>query len=70
MTFLATNLDDFHKNQHGEAKTTAEIRFVDADGILEAQEFMKLNYPEHPWSLVCKQVFDANIILKCVNNVN
>ncbi|SHK34229.1 hypothetical protein [Hespellia stercorisuis] len=66
MEFLAINLDDFHKNQKGEPRTNAEIVFIESRSILEAQRWMELNHPEHPWALVCKQVFDANIVTRQV----
>lgn len=68
MEFIAINLDDFHKNQVG-AKTSTEIIFVEASGIIEAQNYMRLNFPEAPWAVVSKKVFDVNIVTRQVYKV-
>ena len=70
MEFIAINLDDFHQNQKGEPRTVAEMCFVDAKDIRNAQKYMELNHPEHPWAVICKQVFDANIVTRQVYKVN
>lgn len=62
MEFIAINLDDFHKNQKN-ATTNAGMVFVEADNISKAQQYMEINHPESPWALVCKQIFDANIVI-------
>lgn len=63
MEFIAINLDDFHKNQKN-ASTTASMVFIEAEDIWKAQGFLERNYPESPWAVVCKQVFDANIVTR------
>lgn len=63
MEFIAINLDDFHKNQNGSTTTTGMV-FVEAENIDKAKSFMKHNHPESPWAVVCKQIFDANIVIR------
>ena len=63
MEFIAINLDDFHKNQKG-ASTTAGIIFIEAENIWKAQGLLERNYSESPWAVICKQVFDANIVYR------
>ena len=70
MEFIAINLDDFHKNQNNEPRTNASMIFVDAPGIIEAKEYIKLNHPESPWAVVSKKVIDANIVTRQVYLVN
>lgn len=65
MEFIAINLHDFHKNQK-DAGTTASMIFIEAEDINKAQRFVEHNFPESPWALVCKQVFDANIVTRQV----
>lgn len=61
MEFIAIDLNDFHKNQDG-ATTMAGMVFIEAENIWKAQRLLKHAYPESPWAVVCKQVFDANIV--------
>lgn len=70
MEFIAINLDDFHKNQHRDAKTVAEMVFVEADSLLTAKKYMELNFPETPWAVVSKNVFDRNIVTRQVYKAN
>lgn len=63
MEFIAINLDDFHKNQK-DAGTTASMIFIYAEDITGAKRFIEHNRPESPWAVVCKQVFDANIVYR------
>lgn len=65
MEFIAINLDDFHKNQK-DATTTAGMVFIEAENIRKAQGLLERNYPESPWAVVEKQVFDANIVTRQV----
>lgn len=69
MEFIAINLDDFNKNQK-DAGTIASMVFIKAEDIWKAQRFLKRNYPESPWAVVCKQVFDANIVTRQVYRGN
>lgn len=61
MEFIAINLIDFHKNQK-DAETNANMVFIEAENIWKAQRLLKHAYPEAPWAVVSKQVFDANIV--------
>jgi len=63
MEFIAINLDDFHENQK-DAGTIANMIFIKAEDIHKAKRFVEHNRPESPWAIVCKQVFDANIVYK------
>lgn len=63
MEFIAINLDDFHRNQDGPT-TNADMIFIQAENIRKAQGLLERNYPETPWAVVCKQVFDANIVTR------
>lgn len=63
MEFIAINLDDFHGNQK-DAGTTAKMVFIEAENINKAKGFLERNCPESPWAVVCKQVFDANIVTR------
>ncbi len=65
MEFIAINLDDFHKNQK-DAGTIAGMIFIEAENITKAKTFVEHNRPESPWALVCKQVFDVNIVTRSV----
>lgn len=65
MEFIAINLDDFHKNQKN-AGTDARMIFIEAEHIEKAKSFMECNFPESSWALVCKQVFDVNIVTRQV----
>lgn len=65
MEFIAINLDDFHKNQK-DAGTTAHMIFIEAEHIEKAKSFVECNFPESSWALVCRQVFDANIVTRQV----
>lgn len=65
MEFIAINLDDFHKNQKN-AGTTAGMIFIEAENINKAKSFLERNYPESPWAVVRKQIFDANIVTRQV----
>lgn len=69
MEFIAINLDDFHKNQK-DAGTTAGMVFIEAENIWKAQGLLERNYPETPWAVVSKQVFDANIVCRTVCKEN
>lgn len=66
MEFIAINLDDFHKNQK-DAGTTAGMKFIEAEDMQKAQRLLELNYPESPWAVVYKLVFDANIVRRQVH---
>ena len=61
MEFIAVNLNDFHKNQK-DAGTNANMVFIEAENINKAQRYLEQNRPDAPWAVVCKQVFDANIV--------
>ncbi|WP_026892378.1 hypothetical protein [Lacrimispora aerotolerans] len=63
MEFIAINLDDFHKFKN-DAKTTAGMIFIKAENISKAKFFMEHNHPESPWAVVCKEIFDANIVIR------
>lgn len=63
MEFIAINLDDFHRNQK-DAGTNAGMIFIEAEDISKAKRFVEHNRPESPWAIVCKQVFDANIVIR------
>ena len=67
MEFIAINLDDFHKNKK-DAGTTAGMVFIDAENIWKAQGLLERNYPESPWAVVCKKVFDTNIVTRQIKD--
>lgn len=64
-SFLAINLNDFHANQNGEPKTTAEIRFILANSIEAAREHVHSEYPDTAWFVIPKAYCDKNIV--CAN---
>ena len=62
-TYLAINLDDFHKNVK-EGQTITQIRFISAESINKAKSLVIRNYPSHGWSLVSEDYFNKHIVLK------
>jgi hypothetical protein len=61
-TFLAINLNDFHNNQNGEARTNCEIVFISAKSIVEAKNFVSEFYPTIAWFVIPKKYCDQNIV--------
>jgi hypothetical protein len=62
-TYLAINLDQFHKNAK-DGQTTAQIRFIPAINMKKAASFIRRNYPANDWSLVPEGCFNRHIVLK------
>lgn len=71
-TFLAINLNGFHSNQNGEARTETEILFISANSIEKAREYVHSEYPHIAWFVIPKAYCDKNIVyaessvVKCV----
>lgn len=63
-TFIAINLNQFHENQKGEAQTIAQMRFIKAESLEKAQEFVKEFYPDIAWSVMPKNIIDKNIVYR------
>jgi predicted RNA-binding Zn-ribbon protein involved in translation (DUF1610 family) len=64
-SFIAINLDQFHSNQQkDDAWTTAQIRFISADNIEKAKEFVETFYPTVAWAVIPKTTIDKNIVYK------
>jgi hypothetical protein len=61
MTYLAFNLEDFHRNQ-GAGPTRVGVKFIQAKSLRTAKDFMASFYPETAWAVVPKRTFDAGIV--------
>lgn len=61
--FIAVNLNEFHANQ-SKGETKAQMVFVSADNLEKAKEFVKIEYPNIAWTIICKDTFDKNIVYK------
>jgi hypothetical protein len=64
-SFIAINLDQFHSNQQKDyAWTESQMRFISADNIEKAKEFVQTFYPTVAWSVIPKSIIDKNIVCK------
>ncbi len=62
-TYIAINLNDFHKNAHSR-QTSAQICSINAKDISQAKDFLIHHYPNASWSLVSERQFNKHLVLE------